>query len=474
VIMSDVIHHQQSRQSSQDDTTMNKLSGTILRFTINFVSGIAVLLPISALAEMGMLRVVTVPGDAQIMINGKMKGNSPAEAGQNFAIKLDEGEYQVQAIKVSGGIKEYFGEKKVFVVDDSIQTLTLKLKERASQAGKQAVAAKERAFKAGKQAVEAQERAFKASSQAVAAKEWAVKIGEQAIAAKERAAKSVKQAIAAEERAAKAVKLAIAAEERATKAAKHAITAKEQAAQATKNAMATYIPNPEMVSLKAGRFRMGCLESDTRCFDDEKPMLDMNVPAFEIGKFEVTFEMWDACYAQGGCERYPDDNGWGRGKRPVINVTWNNVQEFLAWINKKTGATYRLPTEPEWEYAARAGTTTAYSWGDDVGQNRANCDKCGSQWDNKETAPVGSFAANSWGIHDMHGNVWEWVSGCKWPYEGASNDATSWHSEEDCNMRVVRGGCWGIDPGKMRSANRNSSSPVIGFDGIGFRLARTK
>ncbi len=243
------------------------------------------------------------------------------------------------------------------------------------------------------------------------------------------------------------------------------------------DAQNAYVPNPEMVAVKAGKFRMGCQGND-KCHDSEKPVLDMNVADFEIGKYEVTFEMWDACYAQGGCKQYPKDEGWGRGKRPVVNVSWNDIQEFLSWINKKTGKNYRLPTEPEWEYAARAGTNSVYSWGDEVGQNNANCNGCGSQWDKKQTAPVGSFAANPWGIYDMHGNVWEWVSDCKWSYKDsiADADASTWQESKSgkCESgRVVRGGSWSSYPEYLRAALRLGFSPEIGYDFNGFRLART-
>jgi formylglycine-generating enzyme required for sulfatase activity len=328
-----------------------------------------------------MLRIATEPGDAQIMIDGKLKGNSPSEAGQSFAIKLDEGEHTVSAVKPNG-LKEHFGEKKIFVADDTMQTITLKLEERASESAKQA--------------------------------------------------------------------------------------------------MADYVPNPEMVAVPAGKFVMGCQGNDQICLDDEKPTINMNVSAFEIGKYEVTFEMWDACYAQGGCTHYPADEGWGRGNRPVINVSWDDIQEFLAWINQKTGKEYRLPTEPEWEYAARAGTTTVYSWGDEIGQNNANCDGCGSQWDNKQTAPVGSFAANPWGIYDMHGNVSEWVSGCKWSYQdsAADTEASSWANSKsgkcDDTGRVHRGGSWfSGHPGYVRAAFRIGDSSENRFMSKGFRLART-
>ena len=197
-----------------------------------------------------------------------------------------------------------------------------------------------------------------------------------------------------------------------------------------------------MVDIPAGRFRMGALKRGG--YDNEKPVHTVTVPAFKLGKFEVTFTQWDACVADGGCGRYtPYDAGWGRGNRPVINVSWDDIQLFIDWLNDKTGGNYRLPTEAEWEYAVRAGSTTEYSWGNSIGSNRANCDGCGSRWDNRQTAPVGSFSANAWGLHDLHGNVWEWVQDC-WNknYKGAPTDGRAWTSG-DCGRRVIRGGSWG-------------------------------
>ncbi|MDE0609528.1 MAG: SUMF1/EgtB/PvdO family nonheme iron enzyme [Anaerolineaceae bacterium] len=228
----------------------------------------------------------------------------------------------------------------------------------------------------------------------------------------------------------------------------------------------------DMVSIPAGKFRMGDRKGD----DDEKPTRRVTVPAFKLGKYEVTFAQWDACVEDGGCNGYmPHDEGWGRNDRPVIKVSWDDVQSFIDWLNGKTGGNYRLPSEAEWEYAARAGTTTKYSWGDDIGSNRANCDGCGSRWDDRQTAPVGSFPANAWGLHDMHGNVWEWVQDC-WndSYKGAPKDGSAWTSG-DCSRRVFRGGAWFFDAWYLRSADRDwggraSRDSFYGF--IGFRLAQ--
>ena len=231
----------------------------------------------------------------------------------------------------------------------------------------------------------------------------------------------------------------------------------------------------EMLAIPAGSFRMGDLSGAGNYAGSyyEIPVHTVTVPAFRLGKYEVTFAEWDACVADGGCNGYtPDDEGWGRGTRPVINVSWDDVQFFIDWLNGKTGGNYRLPTEAEWEYAARAGTTTKYSWGDDIGSNRANCDDCGSQWDDRQTAPVGSFPANAWGLHDMHGNVWEWVQDC-WNdnYKGAPKDGSAW-TGGDCGLGVLRGGSWFLSARNLRSAVRSGNDRTYRDNDVGFRLAQ--
>ena len=164
---------------------------------------------------------------------------------------------------------------------------------------------------------------------------------------------------------------------------------------------------PEMVVIPGGRFRMGCV-SGRDCYDREHPVHEVRVESFELSKYEVTFEEYDRFTTATGRVRARDE-GWGRGRRPVISVSWEDAVAYTRWLSEQTGEQYRLPSEAEWEYAARAGTETAYSWGNEIGSNRANCYKCGSQWDGKQTAPVGSFRPNGWGLHDMHGNIFEWV-----------------------------------------------------------------
>ena len=228
---------------------------------------------------------------------------------------------------------------------------------------------------------------------------------------------------------------------------------------------------PEMVAIPGGSFRMGCV-SGLDCRDDEKPVHQVRVASFALSKYEVTFEEYDR-FTDATGRRRADDEGWGRGRRPVTNVSWEDAVAYTEWLSSQTGERYRLPTEAEWEYAARAGSTTKYSWGNEIGQNRANCGGCGSQWDGEKTAPVGSFSPNAWGLHDLHGNLWEWVQDC-WngSYQGAPADGSAW-TRGDCERRVLRGGSWLNSPGGLRAAFRFWYTTGIPVNFFGFRVART-
>ena len=158
----------------------------------------------------------------------------------------------------------------------------------------------------------------------------------------------------------------------------------------------------------------------------------------------------------------------------MIYVSWEDAQTYVEWLSGKTGKSYRLLSEAEWEYVTRAGSTTPYWWGEDIGKDRANCSSCGSQWDSAQTAPVGSFPANDFGLHDTAGNVWEWVEDC-WneSYEGAPSDGSAW-TESECSLRVLRGGSWVNYPRYLRSAIRSYGLEAgVRSSGIGFRVART-
>ena len=227
---------------------------------------------------------------------------------------------------------------------------------------------------------------------------------------------------------------------------------------------------PEMVVVPAGSFMMG---SDGAKLD-EKPVHRVSLVApLAVGKFELTFAEWDACAAAGGCVHKPDDKNWGRGQRPVINVSWDDARDYVAWLSRTAKKTYRLLTEAEWEYAARAGTTTKYSWGDEPGRNNAHCDGCASQWNNKQTAPVGSFAPNAFGLHDMHGNVDEWVEDCYADsYAKAPTDGSKASDTRGCS-RVVRGGSWLFNHLLLRVAYRSKLQPDVRGIHLGFRVGRT-
>ena len=244
---------------------------------------------------------------------------------------------------------------------------------------------------------------------------------------------------------------------------------------------------PEMVVVPAGSFMMGSEKGDS----DEKPVHQVTFEQpFAVGKYEVTFAEWDACVAGGGCNGYrPSDEGWGRGRRPVINVSWKDAQAYVRWLSEETGEAYRLLSEAEWEYVARAGTRTARYWGErEAGQCRyANgADRTAKRYNDSwtvaecddghyRTAPVGSYAANGFGLHDVLGNVWEWTGDC-WngSYAGAPSNGGAWE-RGDCDLRVRRGGSWSSTPWYLRSANRfrdtvGNRSYVYG---LGVRLART-
>ena len=229
-----------------------------------------------------------------------------------------------------------------------------------------------------------------------------------------------------------------------------------------------------MVALPAGIFRMGDLSADESGDEDERDarLVAIRRP-FAMGRYEVTFADYDRFVLATGAD-IPDDEGWGRGSRPVINVSQEDAQAYAAWLSAQTGQAYRLPSESEWEYAARAGTRTRYSWGDEIGVNRANCDGCGSEWDDEQTAPVGRFEPNGFGLYDMHGNVWEWVADCYHEdYEGAPTDGSAWTSGCDANVRaVLHGGSWLNSPRVLRSAIRGRGRPSYRDSDLGFRLVQ--
>jgi formylglycine-generating enzyme required for sulfatase activity len=229
---------------------------------------------------------------------------------------------------------------------------------------------------------------------------------------------------------------------------------------------------PEMTVIPAGTFMMGAPENDADRDDSEGPPHEMTLAKpFAVSKFAVTFEDWDACVAAAACPRVSD--AWGRGTMPVINVSFGDAKQYVGWLSQVTGKAYRLPTEAEWEYAARGGATTRYSWGDYPGRGNAVCDGCGSRWDLQQTAPVGSFKPNKFGLYDMHGNIWEWVEDA-WheDYDGAPRDGSAWLRDGDQSTRVVRGGSWRNETQHIRAAVRAGRNIHVRFDTLGFRVAR--
>jgi formylglycine-generating enzyme required for sulfatase activity len=223
---------------------------------------------------------------------------------------------------------------------------------------------------------------------------------------------------------------------------------------------------PEMVIVPAGTFLMGSCDGQGN--DDERPEHKVTIGRpFAVGRFAVTFEEWDAALRHGGVKHNPGDQGWGRGRRPVINVSWEDAVVYVGWLTQETGKSYRLLSEAEWEYCCRAGTATQYSFGDKI-------DKRQAQLSEQRTAEVGGFPANAWGLHDMHGNVWEWCAD-NWhnDYTGSPpSDGSVWKGG-DASSRVLRGGSWNDDPQLLRSAYRGGLQPDYRLDGVGFRVART-
>ncbi len=190
---------------------------------------------------------------------------------------------------------------------------------------------------------------------------------------------------------------------------------------------------------------------------------------FAIGVYEVTIREWDACLREGDCSFSPaasDDD-----RLPVSNLSWDDAQEYVSWLRKRTGKPYRLPTEAEWEYAASGGQTSAFWWGDDAGKGKANCSDCGSEWDGKAPAPVGSFEPNPFGLYDVHGNLWEWTMDCvNRSYKGAPTDGSAW-LRGDCIARILRGGSWKLGADYMRTTRRNHYDRDVRYYLHGLRVA---
>jgi formylglycine-generating enzyme required for sulfatase activity len=224
---------------------------------------------------------------------------------------------------------------------------------------------------------------------------------------------------------------------------------------------------PEMVVVPAGTFAMGYND-----FPYEKPVHRVRIPRpFAIGRREVTFAQWDRCVSAGHCKHRPDDRGQGRGTRPATDVSWVDAKAYVAWLSQKTGRKYRLPSEAEWEYVARAGTETPYWWGRAVGRKFANCRDCGGRT-GRQSMPAGTFFANPFGLFDTAGNAAEWVEDC-WnsSYRNAPSDGSAW-TKGQCRQRVLRGGSFDSQARYLRSGSRFRYDADVRYYANGFRVVR--
>ncbi len=224
-----------------------------------------------------------------------------------------------------------------------------------------------------------------------------------------------------------------------------------------------------LVRVPGGRFQMGSNSG----LEAETPVHPVTLPGFYMQEHEVTWEQYQPCIDDGKC---PDaeDMDWGRGQQPVTNVSWTDVQVYVGWLNHKTGQQYRLPSEAEWEYAARAGSTTAYSWGNQIHCAQARYDNFkGECTYDPRPVPVKSFAPNAWGLYDMHGNLREWVQDC-WhdSYRGAPGDGAAWTGDGECDRRVQRDGSWHDIAESLRASERSGVPVDLRVPLQGFRLVR--
>ena len=241
------------------------------------------------------------------------------------------------------------------------------------------------------------------------------------------------------------------------------------AVRSFRDALPGGIKGPAMMELPAASYKMGSLGNSLNF--DESPRHKVTLPGFSISKYEVTFAEYDV-FARATGRRLPYDEGWGRGNRPVINVSWKDAVAYTEWLSAQSGKSYRLPTEAEWEYAIRAGGGSRHWWDDEVAGVYANCFNCGSKWDNRETSPVGSFPANRFGLHDMAGNVQEWTQDC---YQTGYTDAPADGGAlliPECTQRSVRGGGYTSPLDTLRSARRGQYDQDTRLDNIGFRVVR--
>jgi formylglycine-generating enzyme required for sulfatase activity len=228
---------------------------------------------------------------------------------------------------------------------------------------------------------------------------------------------------------------------------------------------------PDMVVLQPGSFVMG----DDRGDRSERPAHRVTIrKPYAIGKYEVTLAQWNACVAAGSCRALAETSTDGlTDKSPARDISWTDAQQYVRWLSKSTGQHYRLPTEAEWEYAARAGTGSRYWWGENMESGKANCKGCGGDWSNEAPADIDAFPANPYGIHGMNGGVWEWVEDCWFKsYAGAPADGSAW-TRPDCRENVIRGGSWRNDSTYAHSASRFTYDTQVRYLLNGMRVAKT-
>jgi len=334
--------------------------------------------------------------------------------------------------------------------------------EKAAAAAAAAAAAREAERKAVAAEAERKAAAAEAARQAVAAE------AARKAAAQQAAREAAAQAAAAEEArkaAEKAAAEAVAAEAARKAAESRAAGTKPSAVETFKDCDAC----PEMIALPAGSFTMGATGGDT----SEAPPHRVKIGySFAISRFEITAAEWKACFTAGGCDYRPKRKGM-TATSPVHNLSWLDARQYVKWLSKKTGKKYRLPSEAEWEYAARAGTKTAYWWGNAVGEGNANCKNCGGDWNRKRPAVVDSYGANPFGLQGMNGSVWEWVADCWFDsYKGAPNDGSA-RDRKDCQSRVLRGGSWRNDASYASSAGRFTYDHDVRYVLNGFRVVHS-
>jgi len=229
---------------------------------------------------------------------------------------------------------------------------------------------------------------------------------------------------------------------------------------------------PEMIVIPAGEALIGAGPDDRFATTRERPARRVFVPRFALARTPTTFAAWDACVAAGGCAPIANDRGWGRAARPAIHVTARDAEAYAAWISARTGLRDRLPSEAEWEHAARAGASTPFAWGLTIKDGQALCAGCGPSRFRHGTAPVAQFAPNGFGLHDMAGNVWSWTADCWSETHIGAADGAAPRTDGDCAKRTLKGGSWYFHWRNIRPAARTPAPVGARHYDVGFRLAR--